>query len=380
MLDSPARLRLVVDLSNTIESSRMTGVQRVATSLTDALTQGGDVLRVDGRTGRLRTLALPARRRLLSLSEGRTTSRTLAGRIETRAARLLPLGRPWQPDTSDVFIDLEAGWFGPQSRAELLPRLRTEGIRTAALVHDVLPLLHPEWFPLASTERFRRWFEAHHDANSEFFAVSGTTADDVRGLTGLDRVPVVRPGVGRRDVGAVGIGPRNASGILMLGTIEPRKGHDTILDALDLLGFEAPMVDVVGQIGWGSEDLVPRLQGHGRVRWHRHTTDAQLKELWHASGLVVQPTRGEGFGLPVVEAMARGVPVLASDIPVMRETSLGAATFLPVDDARAWADALAAFAADPASWPEKAQPAMPGWAEAAEDLWAALAEPDDRRQ
>jgi alpha-1,3-rhamnosyl/mannosyltransferase len=68
--------------------------------------------------------------------------------------------------------------------------------------------------------------------------------------------------------------------------------------------------------------------------------DAQVAALLSRATGLVYPSRYEGFGLPVVEAMAAGTPALVSDIPVMREIAGDAAVRLPPDDVHAWADAL----------------------------------------
>ncbi len=363
---------LGIDLSNTIEAPSISGVQRVALGLTGALRSAWPVVVLDGRAGSLAPADSVALARLRRVEEGRSGA-TLPGRAETRLRRLVRGRRSQQAHHSglepgDLLIDLEPSWHAPQARAELLPRLHSHEINTAALLHDVLPLSNPEWFPPESVERFTSWFDAHVAADSTLLAISAATADSVAERTNR------RPSVIR--LGAEAARPQNAlnqsrQGLLMLGTVEPRKGHSVVLDALDLLGPEAPIVDVVGRAGWAPADLLERLDNHQKTRWHQHASDSEVEQLWALTGLLLQPSLGEGYGLPVVEALQRGVAVAASDIPIMREVARGQAIHLPKDPA-AWAELMSNFADDPEAWPAPAPLVWPTWSDAADDMLDAL--------
>lgn len=356
---------LCIDVSNTIEAPSVSGVQRVTLGLIRGLDDLVPVTLLDGRSGELRPPLPHDMRRLDRLARG-AHGRSLTDRLLSRAVRTgLDPRPPFGLDSGAVLIDIEASWHAPQARAELLPQLGATP--TAALIHDVLPITNPEWFPPRSIERFSSWFSAHVDAGSTLLAVSEATAAAVATVAPVASKPaVVRLG------GPPGLPRSTGSGILMLGTIEPRKGHDLLLDALDLLGDDAPVVDVVGRRGWAADDLVDRLAAHPSIRWHRDAGDDALEELWSLTGLLVQPSRGEGYGLPVAEALQRGgVAVAASDIDAVREAGRGQATHLPLDPG-AWADVLARFADDPDAWPRPDQLEWPTWADAATDVVGAL--------
>jgi len=353
--------RLCVDVSNTLETASLSGIQRVTLELGHALGELVDVVPLDGRSGTLTRLQPSHRRRLERLRNG-SARRGLAHRIESRIVRSAPPIQPrFRPNATSVLIDIEASWNAPIQRADLLARW---GSPTAALIHDVLPLTNPEWFNTESVDRFRSWFEAHVIADSALLAVSSASADAVASL-GAERPAVIR-------LGQTGTTPLSeGSGILMVGTIEPRKGHSIVLDALDLLGDDAPVVDVVGRPGWNTGELIGRLERHPRVRWHRGVSDADLESLWQLSGLLLQPSLGEGFGLPVIEALQRRVAVMSSDLPVMREVGRNE-TVLLGPDANEWAEALASFAGDPAAWPRPQRLDWPTWGDSAMDTLRAL--------
>lgn len=353
--------RLCIEVSNTLETASLSGIQRVTLELSQALSELASVVHLDGRSGRLLTIRPDQRRRIQGLQKGKNV-RNISHRIESRLARSAqPIRSPFGFDANDVLLDIEASWHAPIRRAELLPQLDSP---TAALIHDILPITNPDWFPPASVARFRSWFDAHTTAGSTLLAVSNASADAVA-ATGVDRPTVVR--MGHTDTAATSTG----NGILMIGTIEPRKGHATILDALDLLGNAAPIVDVVGRPGWNTEDLSTRLETHSKIRWHRGISDADLEVLWTLSGLLLQPSLGEGFGLPVIEAIHRGVAAATSDIEVMREVGRGQTSLLPFNP-QAWADVLARFATDPAAWPRPNRRAGPTWRDTATDVLSAL--------
>ena len=355
--------RLCIDVSNTIEAASLSGVQRVTLGLGRALADQVPVELLDGRTGKLHRATRRSRRQLHRLSRG-GTNRSILTRFERRALRsgFDPLPAfSFGADT--ILLDIEASWHAPQPRAQLLPLIASSP--TVALLHDILPITNPEWFPTASVERFEAWFHAHIAAGSTLLAVSTTTAQAVDDATSRN------PAVIRMGSDDVDLPISTGEGILMVGTIEPRKGHTLLLDALDLLGDDAPIVDVVGRPGWENSALFDRLDGHPSVRWHRSASDADLDTLWNLSGLLVQPSLGEGFGLPVTEALQRRVAVAASDIDVMREVSRGQATLLPAKP-ETWADMIRSFADAPESWPRPERLDWPTWREGASDVLGAL--------
>jgi alpha-1,3-rhamnosyl/mannosyltransferase len=132
----------------------------------------------------------------------------------------------------------------------------------------------------------------------------------------------------------------------MVGTIEPRKNLGVVLEAWRLLrdrNPETPPLVIVGKVGWKAESILPQLDqavAAGLVIRPGYLRLAELLGLYQGSEVVVFPSVYEGFGLPVVEAFQAGKPLLASDIPVLREVADDAAMFAPPHDPEAWARAL----------------------------------------
>ncbi|MGH3819045.1 MAG: glycosyltransferase family 4 protein, partial [Pseudonocardiaceae bacterium] len=136
--------------------------------------------------------------------------------------------------------------------------------------------------------------------------------------------------------------------VLAVGTVEPRKGLDTLLAALAAL--ELPVV-LVGQPGWGRLDpaALARQCGLDPARVHvlGRVSDAELAVVLHHAAVLAAPSLAEGFGLPVLEAMAAGVPVVHSDAPALVEVAGGAGVVVPRGDPAALAVALRTVLSDP---------------------------------
>jgi glycosyltransferase involved in cell wall biosynthesis len=141
----------------------------------------------------------------------------------------------------------------------------------------------------------------------------------------------------------------------MVGTIEPRKGHLQALAAFEQLwqdGVDVNLV-IVGNEGWkplASADrrtipqIVERLSRHPqlgrRLHWLQGLDDAALQQVYQASACLLQPSEGEGFGLPLIEAASHGLPLIVRDLPVFREVAGDAAHYFSGLDPAALAGAI----------------------------------------
>ena len=133
--------------------------------------------------------------------------------------------------------------------------------------------------------------------------------------------------------------------VLFVGTLEPRKDFATLLSAWQLLEGRLPEARLVvcGRLGWksgGIADALRQVAGRGRVVHRGYVETAELSSLYQRATVVAFPTLYEGFGLPALEAMASGTPLLCSDLPVLREVAAEAAIFAPPGDPAAWALSL----------------------------------------
>ena len=218
-----------------------------------------------------------------------------------------------------------------------------------ATVHDLDALEHPEHHPPRSTRIMRAQLR-HLERADLVLAVSETTAHDLaRHGVAPERI-VVTPN-GRPDLGPPSSEPvHDGPFLLAVGQLMPRKNLDTLLRAL-ARAPSAPTLVHAGPAGRDSARLLELVQELGlgeRVRFLGFVEPSDLARLLFDALALCFPSTAEGFGLPVLEAMAAGLPVVASDLPVMREVTGGHALLVTADDADAWADALGRIVVDDA--------------------------------
>lgn len=141
--------------------------------------------------------------------------------------------------------------------------------------------------------------------------------------------------------------------VLFVGTVEPRKNLDVLLAAWRRLregSEEPPALVVCGRVGWVGDETrraLGRARDEGWLVHFDYAEDAELAALYRGALAVALPSWYEGFGLPALEACAAGAPVIASDLPVLREIAGDAALYAPPGDPAAWAEAVGRVIGDP---------------------------------
>jgi glycosyltransferase involved in cell wall biosynthesis len=209
-------------------------------------------------------------------------------------------------------------------------------------VHDVAALRFPDLHPARHVQQQREQL-AILDRASAIVTVSATTADDLAGL-GIpeDRIVVAPLGLtALPDPAPPAAAPSDGGYLLTVGETSPRKRYELLLEALSRLE-RGPRLVMVGPAA-GDEQrlqaLIAELGLANRVTRLGAVGDAELSWLYRHANALCFPSISEGFGLPVLEALAAGLPVLASDIPATRELASNVAVY-PGDDADGWAQAI----------------------------------------
>jgi glycosyltransferase involved in cell wall biosynthesis len=289
----------------------------------------------------------------------------IEGSIRSIYPRWDLLGRPAVPFACDV--------VHATNHAAIPPAPPGGGL--VATVHDLAFEVFPQAFPRSWRWLYRLGVRAAVRRADLILVPSRATADDLeeRHRVGPDRIRVTPlaaalphgSGGGTVDIG----GPY----VLCPGTLEPRKNQVRLVRAYRQVAPDVPHALVLaGPDGWGTDELEAELRrpGPGRVVRAGFLDASALDALYRGADAVVYVSRYEGFGLPVVEAMARGVPVVASTSPAVAETAGDAAVLVDPDDVAAIADGLAAVLTDGA---RRADLAARGTARAARYSWEATA-------
>jgi glycosyltransferase involved in cell wall biosynthesis len=293
----------------------------------------------------------------------------VAGALEARGVRVLRVGArrsgelPRRVRSRTLHTLAELPRMLPRSGASVfhavgnvdLPLLRVPGVPFVLTVHDLIPLTSPGTVSLAFRWQFRLWLQRSLQVADHVVCVSAWTRDQLlRRYPELDpaRVSMVHNGVDHvqpQPLDAVSQAWLRSLGlperwILFAGALDARKNLELVLDALQRLGPRAPTLVLAGQRWYGSgpiEKRIAALRANGLdIRPLGYLAEPLLWGLMAAAPVFVFPSRDEGFGLPPLEAMALGTPVVVSTAAALPEVCGDAAVQIGPDDAAGLASAL----------------------------------------
>ena len=233
--------------------------------------------------------------------------------------------------------------------------MQRRGIRPVVVVHDLIPISHPEYCRPGELDKHVDRMETLLAFASGVIANSGATLAELRAFAqGRGRtLPAAAVGLLASGVAPAPSTqrPLAAPYFVMLATIEPRKNHWMLLQLWRKLverhGDAAPKLIVIGQRGWECENVVDLLERceslRGVVIELPRCQDAELATYLHHAQALLFPSFAEGYGMPLVEALALGTPIIASDLPVFREIAGDIPVYLDPMDGLGWMAHIEAF-------------------------------------
>jgi glycosyltransferase involved in cell wall biosynthesis len=251
---------------------------------------------------------------------------------------------PVEYQEGDVFLGLDYQPHVVPAHEGFFRELRNKGVLVKFVVYDLLCLRMPQHFVAGASDTFEKWLEVIAEADGAV-CISKSTADDLRHWM-EERHPdrLVDYQIGWFHLGADLAGSVPTTGypddakrvlsemasrpsFLMVGLVEPRKGHAQVLESFEQLwksGVDVNLV-VVGRQGWMVEKLYERLASHDergkRLFLLDKVSDQFLDDIYRACSCLIAASEGEGFGLPIIEASRHGLPLIARDIAVFREVA-----------------------------------------------------------
>lgn len=377
---------LLVDVSVILRADAHTGIQRVVRSLLRALLDAdlsGYVVRPVCATRKTGYVYAPLDAPLFK------------GRPQVMPTRYGPV----HARRGDIFLALDlAANILPQHRRQLA-RWRRDGCQVATVMYDLLPEHHPRWFNPKTRRNYRAWLRTVTKISDRIVCISHEVADE------LQRWVVARPWRGHRQlrIDSMRLGsdleeslptkglPADADlilgrlarqrVILVVGTIEPRKGHACLLPAFERLWREPFGEDLVlvfvGRPGWKTERLQEQIRAHPekarRFLWFDDASDEFLNRLYAVARGVIVASYGEGFGLPLAEAARHDVSILARDLPVFKAMKLANVTYFSDDAPNSLAASIESWLNGSETKTSTGGNAAPRWSDSFADLLTCLA-------
>ena len=305
-------------------------------------------------------------------------------------------------DVTDEFIDYAPGdiFFGLDlkpdvqvAHAAFFPQLRRSGVVVEFLIFDLLPLEMPQFFVPGSSEMFESWLHLISQSDGAV-CISKSTAESLTRWVNENcksrpsgfqiawsHIGIDSPSenlLNGRQGGSLETIGLNQSGIsfLMVGTLEPRKGHAQVIAAFSDLwsaGIDVQLF-IVGKSGWLCDELSQSIAKHPELRrrlfWLDDIDDDDLNRLYLNCTCLIAASYGEGFGLPLIEAAQKKLPIIARDIQVFREVAGDHAFYFEGNSKKELGDALLGWLKlhEKGSHPRSEEIQYLTWAESAKNL------------
>lgn len=364
--------RVYYDVENTLDLPFITGIQRVVREFSKVALRKGDFtlkhqyipIVYDYKRSSWRKLHDFEKKSLLSNTP---RSMKFLNRVMRKLRRRLPREHLLidQIEADSIFLDIESSWHSKLDRKNLLPAIVKSNIISVKLHYDIIPILFPDSSHPNTVNVFADHFASHLEHSNLFICISNTTKNDVVNYCLTNAKP--QPQLETIQLGSNLAGTKVTKSdsspsavkygkyILSVGTVEPRKNFPLLLNAFTKVADRCDLtLVIVGKTGWLSEKIISEIHNHesygDRVHHLDNVSDALLDELYQNAWLNVVPSMYEGFGLPVVESLARNCPTLCSDAGSLSEFNNEEVMFFRSGSSRDLADSILKLSSDHASY------------------------------
>ncbi|CAN5642821.1 glycosyltransferase family 1 protein [soil metagenome] len=372
--------QLFVDVSELVNRDAKSGIQRVVRSiLLQLLTrppEGFDVVPVYSAAG-----------------DGLRHARAFTARF-MGGEQAVASDAPINFSKGDVYVGLDLTAHLFPALNPTLSQMKSAGVKIHFVVYDLTPLLNAKWHSVGMTIAFTGWMDSLTRYADGLLCISDAVATDVKRWLkmhppkpartikvswfhlGADIASSVPTAGLPESAGAVLAALKAAPSFLMVGTVEPRKGYGQAIDAFDVLWRKGEAVNlvIVGKAGWNVDELVNRLRNHPqlgkRLHWLEGISDEFLEKVYGQSTALLAASQAEGFGLPLIEAAQKGLPILARDLQVFREVAGKHAVYFKGEGATTLARAIRSWIDDHAKGKTPGSGKMPWltWAQSTAKL------------
>lgn len=392
---------IYIDVTETLATGKATGIERVVRRITDQLTKGKDRQRVhvvaalDGQFYKLNTVGLE---RLMSPTmslaghEQSSLSRvavTILSQVPhlflvvlniSKSRRFRPLvtpmitGYPVSFYRGDVIVLLDSYWGGVSSIVAAR-RARDQGAKVISAIYDLIPITHPHFMTASIALAFPRKLMEALKISKGALAISESSANELRHWLGrrLPNLKVLSFPLGyERPQSPTATREGNIVSYTMVGTIEPRKGHEFVLHAFEerWLKGDTCTLTFVGRMGWvpqSTQTRMTQLIEDGHLKVIHGANDDELATIMQATDALIMASKVEGFGLPIIEALTLGIPTLLSRIDVFEEIAGKHAVYFDPFKVDSLIDAMKEVESCPSHWRALAMAfTWPTWGHCAE--------------
>ncbi len=278
--------------------------------------------------------------------------KALTGKI-LQKLRKIPFHRI--PSRSWVWNMGHSGLHSPSYAAWL----KRKKIRLLVMVHDLIPITHPQFCQPQATQQHHQRMQVILGQSTGIVCNSTHTAQELQDYAqsihhSMPPMAVLPLGVTPVATAATTLRPTGGKDpyFVILGTLEPRKNHLFLLHLWQQMIKEwpegtVPQLYIFGQIGWMCEDVLKELTTNPILQEYVHffpdASDALVQDTLQGAQALLFASHTEGYGLPLLEALAMGVPVLANPLPVFREIAQDVPEYLDIADMDAWLDGIRDF-------------------------------------